>query len=168
MLAITNASLFSKHRPLRRSYILNKRRNLSQKLKSKGSSSGSSVTNMISLMNLNDKKTIVWDVVPEKEHMESITKLTELMTLRFTNRANLHLKYQDYQIIDLLLSLKKHMGSNLDQELHNKWVSQVRFYHHVSEVGTRGAIQLENNKQSTKSSKQSSVQRQLIKLFDFW
>lgn len=164
---LSNNSLFGNSRayPHRRSYILNRKRNLSAKLKSRGSSSGNSVTNMISLMTLAEKKkSITWDIVPEKEHMESLSRLSDIMALRFTNRANLYLKDQDYQIIDLLLSLKYLILNTEDQALHNKWVTQVRFYHHVSEVGPSGALQLANPKQSSKN----IVQRRLVKLFDFW
>jgi hypothetical protein len=123
-------------------------------------------TNLASLvnnLNLNDR-TVSWSIVTEEEHNENLQILSALMREKHTSKSNVYLKEQDYNSIDMLISMNSSKNKINDQHTHNSWVKQVRFYVRVSQLGFRGALCLENSKPSSTN----LIQRQLMKLFEIW
>ncbi len=123
-------------------------------------------TNLASLvnnLNLNDR-TVSWSIVSEEEHNENLQILSALMREKHTSKSNVYLKEQDYDNIDMLVSINSSKNQINDQHTHNLWVKQSRFYVRVSQLGFRGALCLENSKPVSTN----LIQRQLMKLFEIW
>lgn len=116
-------------------------------------------------MRLEPMEVINWNVLSKEEHLENIAKLTECLKERNNmSKYKGHLKEHDFITIELLISMNSRENSIKDQDTHNKWVKQVRFFVRVARMGWRNALYLEN----AKPSQTNLVQRQLLRLFELW
>ncbi len=127
------------------------------------SRSRTNLANLIHNITLNDRN-VTWSIVSEEEHKENLRILSAVMRDKNTSKPNNYLKEHDYNNIDMLVLLNSSMNQINDQDTHNMWVKQVRFYVRMSQVGLRNAVSLENPKSSNKN----LIQRQLNRLFEIW
>ena len=123
------------------------------------------IATAFSQMSLQTEEVVNWNVISKDEHTKNLEKLIECLKHKnSTSKRKSHLKEHDYTTIELLISMDSSKNCIKDQDTHNIWVKQVRFFLRVSQMGLRNALYLENSKPSHKN----LVQRQLLRLFEIW